>query len=104
MIAGIIQWSIHNRVLVLLLTLILVGWGIYAIKNTPLDAIPDLSDAQVIIKTPYPGQAPRVVEDQITYPLTTAMLSVPSVPRIHRLTASANFCSLVIVSSSASRR
>ncbi len=77
MIAGIIQWSIHNRVLVLLLTLILVGWGIYAIKNTPLDAIPDLSDAQVIIKTPYPGQAPRVVEDQITYPLTTAMLSVP---------------------------
>jgi len=77
MIAGIIQWSIHNRVLVLLLTLILVGWGIYALKNTPLDAIPDLSDAQVIIKTPYPGQAPRVVEDQITYPLTTAMLSVP---------------------------
>ncbi|MFZ5619727.1 MAG: efflux RND transporter permease subunit [Pseudomonadota bacterium] len=77
MIANIIRWSIRNRFLVLLLTLMLLGWGVYAVKVTPLDAIPDLSDVQVIIRTPYPGQAPRVVEDQVTYPLTTAMLSVP---------------------------
>jgi len=77
MIEKIIDWSIQNRFLVILLTVILTGWGIYAVKNTPLDAIPDLSDVQVIIKTTYPGQAPQVVEDQVTYPLTTAMLSVP---------------------------
>ena len=77
MIAKIITWSIHNRFLVLLLTVILTAWGIYTINNTPVDAIPDLSDVQVIIKTSYPGQAPQVVEDQVTYPLTTAMLSVP---------------------------
>ncbi len=77
MIADIIRWSVNNRFLVLLLTVILVGWGVYSIKNTPLDAIPDLSDVQVIIKTSYPGQAPQVVEDQVTYPLTTTMLSVP---------------------------
>ena len=77
MIAHVINWSIKNRFMVLLLTLLLVGWGIYSVNNTPLDAIPDLSDVQVIIKTPFPGQAPRVVEDQVTYPLTTAMLSVP---------------------------
>ncbi len=77
MIERIIHWSIHNRLLVLLLTLILIGWGIHALRHTPLDAIPDLSDVQVIIKTSYPGQAPRVVEDQVTYPLTTTMLSVP---------------------------
>ena len=77
MIAHIIKWSIVNRVLVMLLTGILTVWGLVAIKNIPLDAIPDLSDVQVIIKTSYPGQAPQVVEDQVTYPLTTAMLSVP---------------------------
>jgi copper/silver efflux system protein len=77
MIAQIIQWSIHNRFMVLVMTFIVTGWGIYSVSNTPLDALPDLSDVQVIIKTPYPGQAPRVVEDQVTYPLTTAMLSVP---------------------------
>ena len=77
MIAAIIRWSLHNRFLVLLLTLLLTGWGLYAVKNTPLDAIPDLSDVQVIIKTSYAGQAPQVVEDQVTYPLTTTMLSVP---------------------------
>ncbi|WJW74278.1 efflux RND transporter permease subunit [Thiohalobacter sp. IOR34] len=77
MIANIIRWSIGNRFLVLLLTVILIGWGLYAVKETPLDAIPDLSDVQVIIKTSYPGQAPQVVEDQVTYPLTTTMLSVP---------------------------
>ncbi len=77
MIAHIIRWSVRNRFLVLLLTAILVAWGIYSIARTPLDAIPDLSDVQVIIQTSYPGQAPQVVEDQVTYPLTTAMLSVP---------------------------
>lgn len=77
MIKAIIHWSIHNRFFILLATLILIGWGAYTVKNTPIDAIPDLSDVQVIIKTSYPGQAPQVVEDQVTYPLTTAMLSVP---------------------------
>ena len=77
MIAGLIQWSIHNRFLVLLTTGFLVAWGIYSVRQTPVDALPDLSDVQVIIKTSFPGQAPQVVEDQVTYPLTTAMLSVP---------------------------
>lgn len=77
MIANIIRWSIRNRFMVLLIAAILVVWGVISIKLTPLDAIPDLSDVQVIIRTSYPGQAPRVVEDQVTYPLTTAMLSVP---------------------------
>lgn len=77
MITAIIQWSVKNRVLVLLATVILTGMGLFSLKNTPVDAIPDLSDVQVIIKTSYPGQAPQVVEDQVTYPLTTAMLSVP---------------------------
>ncbi|MBT1452076.1 CusA/CzcA family heavy metal efflux RND transporter [Glaciecola sp. XM2] len=77
MINWIIQWSVTNRVFVLLSALILVGAGIVSLQNTAVDAIPDLSDVQVIIKTSYPGQAPQVVEDQVTYPLTTAMLSVP---------------------------
>jgi Cu(I)/Ag(I) efflux system membrane protein CusA/SilA len=77
MIGWIIDWSIRNRLIVILLALLLTVWGLYAVKHTPLDAIPDLSDVQVIIKTSYPGQAPQVVEDQVTYPLTTAMLSVP---------------------------
>jgi copper/silver efflux system protein len=82
MIAYVIDWSIRNRPLVILLTIMLTGWGIYAVKQTPLDAIPDLSDVQVIIKTSYPGQAPQVVEDQVTYPLTTAMLSVPKATNV----------------------
>ena len=77
MITAIIRWSLNNRFLVLLMTAILVAAGIRAILTTPIDALPDLSDVQVIIKTNYPGQAPQVVEDQVTYPLTTAMLSVP---------------------------
>jgi len=77
MIESLIRWSVHNRFFVLLATLILLGVGGWSLKNTPVDAIPDLSDVQVIIKTSYPGQAPQVVEDQVTYPLTTAMLSVP---------------------------
>jgi Cu(I)/Ag(I) efflux system membrane protein CusA/SilA len=77
MIEQIIRWSINNRFLVILVTIILMISGIFIVKQTPVDAIPDLSDVQVIIKTPFPGQAPQVVEDQVTYPLTTAMLSVP---------------------------
>jgi len=76
-IAHIIRWSIANRVLVLIATLMLAAAGMWSVKQTPVDAIPDLSDVQVIIKTSYPGQAPSVVEQQVTYPLTTAMLSVP---------------------------
>ena len=77
MIARLIRWSIVNRFLVLLATLGIAAWGIYAVQRTPLDALPDLSDVQVIIRTTYPGQAPRIVENQVTYPLTTTMLSVP---------------------------
>ena len=77
MIAGLIRWSIVNRFLVLLATLMISAWGVYAVLKTPLDALPDLSDVQVIIRTTYPGQAPRIVENQVTYPLTTTMLSVP---------------------------
>ena len=77
MIEQVIRWSIHNRFLVVVLALLLALAGIYALSETPVDALPDLSDVQVIIKTPYPGQAPQVVEDQVTYPLTSAMLAVP---------------------------
>mgnify|MGYP003385534165 CR=1 FL=1 len=77
MISQIIYWSVKNRFLVLLSTVIITLVGVFSLLKTPLDAIPDLSDVQVIIKTSYPGQAPQVVEDQVTYPLTTAMLSVP---------------------------
>lgn len=77
MIAAVIRWSVTNRFFVLLLTAILIGAGVFAVKNTPIDALPDLSDVQVIVKTSYPGQAPQVVQDQVTFPLTTAMLSVP---------------------------
>jgi Cu(I)/Ag(I) efflux system membrane protein CusA/SilA len=77
MIAKLIRWSITNRFLVLLATVFLVAWGIWSLSKTPLDAIPDLSDVQVIIRTTYPGQAPQIVENQVTYPLTTTMLSVP---------------------------
>ncbi|WP_119965270.1 efflux RND transporter permease subunit [Simplicispira lacusdiani] len=77
MLAKIIDWSGRNRFLVLLATLFVIVGGVYAVLKTPLDALPDLSDVQVIVYTEYPGQAPQVVEDQVTYPLTTSMLSVP---------------------------
>src|SRR2546430_2243878 len=77
MIAKLIRWSIANRFLVLLATAIVTAWGVWSLLRTPLDAIPDLSDVQVIIRTTFPGQAPQIVENQITYPLTTTMLSVP---------------------------
>ena len=78
MLGRIIEWSARNVFLVLLGTAFVIGAGIYAVIRTPLDAIPDLSDVQVIIYTEYPGQAPQVVEDQVTYPLSTAMLAVPT--------------------------
>jgi Cu(I)/Ag(I) efflux system membrane protein CusA/SilA len=77
MLGRVIEWSARNRFIVLLATILLIFAGIYAVLKTPLDALPDLSDTQVIVYTDYPGQAPQVVEDQVTYPLTTAMLSVP---------------------------
>lgn len=77
MIARLIRWSIANRFLVLLATLMVTAWGIWSVSKTPLDALPDLSDVQVIIRTTWPGQAPQIVENQVTYPLTTTMLSVP---------------------------
>jgi Cu(I)/Ag(I) efflux system membrane protein CusA/SilA len=77
MISAIIRWSIGNRLIVLMFAALLAGGGIYSLTRMPMDAIPDLSDVQVIIKTTYPGQAPQVVEDQVTFPLTTAMLAVP---------------------------
>jgi Cu(I)/Ag(I) efflux system membrane protein CusA/SilA len=77
MIASLIRWSIANRFLVLMATVLVTAWGVYAVLKTPVDALPDLSDVQVIIRTPFPGQAPRIVEDQVTYPLATTMMSVP---------------------------
>ena len=77
MIAGLIRWSMANRFLVLFATVLLVVWGLWAVQRAPLDALPDLSDTQVIIRTQFPGQGPQVVEDQVTYPLATTMMSVP---------------------------
>ncbi|AGI24835.1 CzcA family heavy metal efflux protein [Pseudomonas sp. ATCC 13867] len=77
MIAKLIRWSVANRFLVLLATLFIVAWGVWSLRSTPVDALPDLSDVQVIIRTSYPGQAPQIVENQVTYPLATTMLSVP---------------------------
>jgi copper/silver efflux system protein len=77
MIARLIHWSIANRFLVLMATVMITAWGVVSMLRTPLDALPDLSDTQVIIRTTWPGQAPQLVENQVTYPLTTTMLSVP---------------------------
>ncbi|MGI8487718.1 efflux RND transporter permease subunit [Pectobacterium sp. S5] len=77
MIAYVIRWSLKNRLLVLLAALFMAAWGLLSLQKTPLDALPDLSDVQVIIRVSYPGKAPQVVENQVTYPLTTTMLSVP---------------------------
>ena len=92
MIAAVIRWSARNVFLVGLAAVFVTVLGIYAVYRVPLDAIPDLSDAQVIIYTEFPGQAPQVVEDQVTYPLTTAMLTVPS--RRARLLTSASLLSM----------
>lgn len=77
MIARIIRHSIANRIWVLLAAVLIAGWGLWSLTKTPLDALPDLSDNQVIIRAQYPGKAPQVVEDQVTYPLTTALLAIP---------------------------
>src|SRR5258707_5003663 len=77
MLKAVIDFSLKNKFIVLITTMALLFGGIYAVKNIPLDAIPDLSDVQVIIYTEWPGQAPQIVQDQVTYPITTKMLSVP---------------------------
>ena len=77
MVARLIRWSVDNPLLVLLATLLLGAWGVVSLASTPLDAIPDLSDVQVTIRTTFPGQAPEIVENQVTHPLATTMLSVP---------------------------
>ncbi|MDI1309306.1 MAG: efflux RND transporter permease subunit [Methylotenera sp.] len=82
MIAQLIRWSAVNRLMVMLVTLMVAAWGVFAMLKTPLDAIPDLSDTQVIIRTQWSGQAPQIVENQVTYPLTTTMLSVPGVKTV----------------------
>ena len=87
MIPLIIRASITNRLLVIVLAIMLAVAGVWAIRSTPVDAIPDLSDVQVIIKTPYPGQAPQVVEDQVTFPITTAMLAVPGATDVRGFSA-----------------
>ncbi|MFM0292175.1 MULTISPECIES: efflux RND transporter permease subunit [Paraburkholderia] len=87
MIARLIRWSIHNRFLVLLATVLVTAWGVYSVTQTPLDALPDLSDTQVIIKASYPGKAPQVIEDQVTYPLTTTLLGVPGAKAIRAYSA-----------------
>ncbi|WP_286913536.1 MULTISPECIES: efflux RND transporter permease subunit [unclassified Pseudomonas] len=87
MIAKLIRWSVANRILVLLATLLLVAWGMLSLRSLPIDALPDLSDAQVIIRTAYPGQAPQIVENQVTYPLTTTMLSVPGAKTVRGFSA-----------------
>ena len=78
MLKGIIDFSLRNKFIVLLGTIVLVLVGVYSVKNIPLDALPDQSDVQVIVYTEWPGQAPQIVQDQVTYPLTTKMLSVPA--------------------------
>lgn len=77
MIARVIEWSLRNRALVLAAACLLAAWGVISARHMALDAIPDLSDVQVIIKTPYAGQSPQTVEDQVTYPLASVLLSVP---------------------------
>src|SRR5688572_3327143 len=77
MIARLIRWSIANRFLVLLATVMVGAWGVMSLARTPVDALPDLSDVQVIIRTTWPGQSPQRVENQVTYALATTMLSVP---------------------------
>ncbi|WP_372822622.1 efflux RND transporter permease subunit [Pseudomonas parafulva] len=87
MIAKLIRWSVGNRILVLLATLFLAAWGVFSLRSLPIDALPDLSDVQVIIRTSYPGQAPQIVENQVTYPLTTTMLSVPGAKTVRGFSA-----------------
>jgi Cu(I)/Ag(I) efflux system membrane protein CusA/SilA len=88
-IAALIRWSVANRFLVLLASASIAAAGVWSVRTTPLDAIPDLSDTQVIIRTTFPGQAPQIVEDQVTYPLTTTMLSVPGAKAVRGYCSSA---------------
>ena len=96
MITAIIRWSLHNRLLVTLMALLLAGWGAWSARHIPLDALPDLSDVQVIVKTNYPGQAPQVVESQVTYPLATALLAVPGAVTVRGYSGFGDSCVYVI--------
>jgi copper/silver efflux system protein len=87
MLNKLIEWSIHNRLLVLLATAFVVAAGVWAVRTTPVDAIPDLSDVQVIIQTEWAEQAPQIMEDQVTYPLTTTMLAVPGATTVRGISA-----------------
>src|SRR5690349_5240392 len=82
MIERIIEWSARNPLLVSFVTLLVMGWGLWAVLHTPLDAIPDLSDVQVIVFTEWPGRSPDLVEDQITYPIVTSMLGAPKIKSV----------------------
>ena len=86
MIAQLIRWSIRNRALVLLGSVAIAAWGVWSVLRMPLDALPDLSDVQVILRIQYPGQAPQIIEDQVTYPLSTTMLSVPGAKTVRGFT------------------
>ena len=96
MIARLIDWSIRNRLLVLIACVVLAIWGTFAARHTALDAIPDLADVQVIIKTPYPGQPPQIVEDQVTYPLTATLLSVPGTRAVRGFSMFGESCIYVV--------
>ena len=87
MLKRIIEWSIENKLLVLLFAVFAAAAGIVAMRQTPLEAIPDLSDVQVIIQTDFPGQAPQLVEDQVTYPVASEMLKVPGAETVRTLRA-----------------
>src|SRR3546814_12975114 len=90
MLGRLIEWSVRNVFLVLVMALAIVAGGIYALMNTPLDAQPALSDVQVIVFTEYPGPEPQVVEDLVTYPLTSPLLSVPHAQALRTLPTSAD--------------
>jgi Cu/Ag efflux pump CusA len=94
MLKAIIEFSLRNRALVLLATVALAIGGIFALRNLPIDAIPDLSDTQVIIYTEWPGQAPQIVQDQVTYPITTKMLSVPNARVVRGIRSTASHSSI----------
>ena len=96
MIAAIIRWSVANRFLVVLAAIALAMAGVFAMRATPVDALPDLSDTQVIIRTSWPGQAPQIVENQVTYPLTTALLGIPGVQTI-RSSSALGFSTLYVI-------
>ena len=96
MIERIIEYSARNRVIILLLYALVIGWGVWAVYKTPVDAIPDLSDNQVIVSTEYPGRSPQVVEDQVTYPLAVNLQGLPQVKAV-RATSAFGFSMIYVI-------